>query len=237
MKRNTTLIGFLTLLAACAVVAVGTLTAGGCQSLQGMFSGTEEEARAHWQAEIDRIEGKVAQITQQVEIGQTALEQYREQLEGLDENDPIAQWIRTQIAVIQDRTQQALDVKSQYEAEWNQAKTRLANIQAGGSGLSYGLQATGEVVGSAGAVLPPPWNGIAWGVSGLLGVIGTTIGVSKTKKAKEADETTEQVVMGIEAAKRRNEHLANAFHEAGGDIRLALTPKVARKVDAIRRGA
>ncbi|MFI4855501.1 MAG: hypothetical protein ACIAQF_11060 [Phycisphaerales bacterium JB065] len=212
--------------------------------MQSLFSGSEEEARAAWEAQRSSLEEDLELANSKVDAIDEALDEYREQLSGLDPNSPLASWIIEQIDTTQEKFVDAIAAKERLRVRLDELGTEFSGIDGGGSGLSYGLQATGAAAKAAGDVAPVEVKPILYGASAVLGLLGTIFGGKKkveadkaNKKVEETEETTVQIVKGIEIAKRKNEHLAEAFDEFGGDIQSAMGIKAAAKVNEIRKAA
>ncbi len=122
---------------------------------------------------------------ERMEAAEKALEHYEQVAVTIDNN--ITQ-IKAAMELMPDDAKlktimtEALVAKGKIDTVVGQTKELIADIDKGG-GIGSEIQAGGAAVSSVGAVLPPPWNGIAAIAGTLLGGIGTYMAKAKSKEA------------------------------------------------------
>lgn len=217
MKKNTLIV---------AVLGLSSLSVSGCT----LFEGTGADARASWQAEIDRLETATDAVSDQIGAVRQALADYQAQLDTLDPNDPLVQRITEAVSDAGER----LAILQSYEARIDEqlalAQSRLDAIDTEADGLAVGLQMVGGTAQSVGTAVPGPWGaGIA--------AVGTLIGALGSIAAKRRREEQRDMIFAIEQGKRATPALAEAFDAAGATINAAMGPKVSKSVAKLRKGA
>lgn len=235
------LVGFLTLLAACAVLLVGALTAPGCVSRGDWESGLEQA-----QAISDEFGGRIGELRQ-------VIADIEADLDDAAPGSQLASDLRRLLSEAQDELAKLHQAKQVADQKIHDYEQRLAEVPEGASDLDtslYMLQKGWDDVSGFIPLPAPVKEGVALGSLALAYYLrrkfasarsaAEIASVERDMAIDDADaerRKKEGVVRGLEATKRKSKALADAFEEVGGDLQIAYGPDLAREVDAIRKGA